>query len=263
MSKDKSKSPDAYKGWFNPDEVEKIEEITQMNREEFFDISRQLEDCHSIFYKFWEVGKPYFTRTIPTAAVAFNPKDGTYISFVFNPDFWNWLDDYSRRFVIAHEMVHLILRHGLRIKDCKRTQLANVCLDLVVHRLLTNKFGFDRKKVKSADNLCWKDTVFDNNEHYKGPKVEDDKAFEYYYLLAKKHFPKPKRILQPGMIVWNKKTKDWGKVASVDAKEGKVDIEPMTKKEAIEACKENYKKALEAAKKAKNEMKKAMAGSTK
>lgn len=183
--------------------AKKEAEIKQMTSEEFWALSRKLEDKHSVFYKFWEVGKPYFTYMAATAAVAFDAKTGQYVSFVFNPEFWKWLgekkdektgkvktDSYSRLFVIGHEMLHLILRHGLRTKDCDNHIMANICLDVVVNHLLVDKFGFDRKKVKGSEEVCWLDTVFTKENGYTGPVPEKNKAFEYYYLLAKKYFPK-------------------------------------------------------------------------
>ena len=174
--------------WFVPKEDIK-DPLPVLTNEQFFEISRQLENFHSIFYKFWEVGKPAFSRDVPTAGVCFDVKSGRFVSFVFNPEFWNWCDEHTKLFVIAHEMLHLILNHGLRAKDCDQKHIANACLDLVINRLLVEKFGFSRKKVKAADDVVWKDTLFTNNPFYKGPEPEDDKAFEYYYLLAKKYFP--------------------------------------------------------------------------
>jgi hypothetical protein len=238
----KKKSPDSWGKipWKKGEEAKG--EITQMDNDEFFRLSSLLEDRHSIFYKFWEVGKPYFTRSIPNACVQWDAKSGKLVAFLFNPDFWAWLDDYSRLFVIAHEMLHIILRHGLRTKDCKRPYLSNIGLDVVVNHLLVKKFGFNRKKVKGADDLCWTNTVFDDNPHYSGSKpIEKDKAFEYYYVEMKKHFPVPKRDLKPGAIVWNRSTKSWGKVTKVDTRKGTVKIKPLDKKDVLKELKKGEK----------------------
>ena len=179
--------------WFVPIDKADESEIVQMTVDEFFALTHKLEGKHSIFYKLFEIGKPIFTRKLPTAAVNFDRKEAEWVNFLFNPDFWKWLDgdeDYSRLFIICHEMLHIILRHGLRTKDCKNREMANFCLDLVVNHLLIKKFGFSRDKVKGSDSLVWKDTLFDNNPNYSGPKVELGRTFEYYYNLAKKYFPK-------------------------------------------------------------------------
>lgn len=241
--------------WFKDlqDLIKKEGEIQQMKSEDFFKLSRKLEDMHSIFYKFWEVGAPYFTYMVSTAAIGFDNKTGNFCSFVFNPMFWKWLgenvddENYTRLFIISHEMLHLILRHGLRAKDCDQKRLANVCLDIVINHLLINRFGFQREKVKGADSLCWIDTTFTDNPDYKGPEVEENKHFAYYYLLAKKYLQNAassKRKLSPGDVVWNRKTKAWGIIKSVDEKNGTIQIEPVDKKTAIAKCKEDYHKGL-------------------
>jgi hypothetical protein len=43
------------------------EEDIQLNYEEFFAISRLLESHHAVFYQLWELGKPYFTKSIPNS----------------------------------------------------------------------------------------------------------------------------------------------------------------------------------------------------
>lgn len=250
----KTKIPDGWNSlpWFKPDKDAAKEPLPEMTTEEFFEISRALEDCHAVFYKFWEVGKPRFTRAISTACVGVDKKTGHPVCFLFNPEFWAWLDDYSRLFVIAHEMVHLILRHGLRAKDCKEQRLANDCLDVIINHLLVDKFGFERRKVKAANKVCWRDTLFDDSPHYKGPKVKADQNFEYYYLLAKKYFefpPRPPRVLAPGMIVWNKKSKSWGRIKSVG--KDTIDVKPLNRKDAVKACKEEYRQAANKAAKLK------------
>jgi predicted metal-dependent peptidase len=177
----------------------------KIDNDEFFAIADSLQDKHVIFHKFWEMGKPGFSDKIPTAGVIFN-KEGEGMIFEFNPKFWNYLDDYSRRFVICHEMLHLILNHGVRMKGVRKSnrQAVNVCLDIVVNHLLVNKFGFNRHKIKGFEkdmlpegaephgdyrDFCWVDTVFDPKRHpemletLKGRIPPDNKSFEYYYNL--------------------------------------------------------------------------------
>lgn len=152
-----------------------------MNNDEYFSISRDLEKHHSLFYAVWELGRPVFTEDVPTAAVRFN-KEGDYIEFVFNPKYWEELDEYQRLFVICHECLHVILNHGARIRDIDPTNrdAVNVALDVVVNHMLVNRFGFDRDRIFKQDKLCWTDTVFPNQP------VPDDDCFEYYYNLLPK-----------------------------------------------------------------------------
>lgn len=138
--------------------------------DEFIEIAESLQDRHAIFHKFWEIGKPIFTLQIPTAAIGFNRR-GKYINFFFNPFFWNFLDDYNRRFIICHEMLHVILNHGIRTKDAGslNSGAVNNCLDIVANHLLVSKFGFSRKKLQGFDE----DVMAKIMEHMPKPKMVD------------------------------------------------------------------------------------------
>jgi hypothetical protein len=179
--------------------------------DEYVNIASDLMDKHTLFYTFWELGKIIFSEQVPTAAVTFT-KDGEHINFLFNPDFWDSLDDYSRRFIICHECLHVALNHGTRMRNIRRKidgldklvedlrkdinktekkkieeylnemlgikqkqEVLNIAMDITVNSLLNNKFGFNRFKVKDGEKLCWVDTVF------KDEKVRDDMNFEFYY----------------------------------------------------------------------------------
>lgn len=148
----------------------------QITRDEYFELSRDLEEHHAIFYKMWEMGVPIFDNAIKTAAVAFD-EVGEYFQFVFNPNFWERLTPYERKFVICHECLHVILNHGIRISGTKEYERCNKALDVVVNHSLVNNFGFNRKLIRDADEYCWVDTVFPNQ-----PNVPDNECFEYYYL---------------------------------------------------------------------------------
>ena len=62
---------------------------------EWKDFGNKLVLHHSLFYKFWQLGKPSFTESIDTAAVVFD-KDGNCINFLFNEKFWNECDEYKK-----------------------------------------------------------------------------------------------------------------------------------------------------------------------
>ena len=92
----------------------------EISNEEYFQISDYLQDMHEIFYKFWNLSKPVFDDSLPTAGVYFN-QDGEYIQFKFNSEFWAKLKtSYNRAFVIAHECLHVILNHGRRAKPKRK-----------------------------------------------------------------------------------------------------------------------------------------------
>lgn len=152
----------------------------RMNMDEWFEISRSLECYHAVFYKLWDMGRPVFNYNIETAAVQFDPH-GNFVYFHFNPDFWDSRDFYNRLFVICHEVLHVILNHGIRTTN-GRCAATNVALDVVVNHSLIRDFGFDRDLIFGEDKLCWVDTVFKD----KNPLPPDDESYEYYWNLFEK-----------------------------------------------------------------------------
>jgi hypothetical protein len=158
--------------------------------EEFEDIALGLEKWHGLFYSFWSMGVPRFTRAIPTAAVAFNKK-GQYVEFIFNPDFWDQLTPDEREFIICHECLHVINGHGVRMTDAEQKVVANIAMDIVVNHSLIKNFHFKRealtsevefpgkaggKKAPLKDILVWKDNTFE-----KPTQIKDEETYEYYY----------------------------------------------------------------------------------
>lgn len=156
-----------------------------MDAWEHYIISRQLEKYHPIFDKLWSMGIPRFDEKIPTAAVCFN-KLGENIDFIINPNYWKTLNDEQKKFIICHECLHVILYHGLRIKDLPSDQLinANKTLDIVVNHALVKRFGFERKQIDPNNEYCWIDTVFPNDN-----TIEEEKFFEYYFSKIKNSNP--------------------------------------------------------------------------
>lgn len=145
--------------------------------DEIKSISLMLESKCSLFRQFWDIGLPYFSEDISTAAISFN-KDGDAIDFLINESFWKELDLYTKVFITCHEMLHILLNHGSRMLIHKNNNTSNVAMDLVVNHMLINEFGFDREKL-SIDwkKYCWVDTVFELS-----PPLTN-KSYEYYYSL--------------------------------------------------------------------------------
>lgn len=192
----------------NVNAVEQYVRPMVLSNAEFSRIAQCLDGYHALFYQFWTMGKPYFTNMIETAAVTFN-KEGEYTNFLFNPEFWERMTPRQRLFVIGHECLHVILKHGIRSTESKYKDIANIAMDVVVNHMLVNKFSFEREdapfdllnemaaeKQKDADiqqgvtedrkedakkgGGCWVDTVF------PGENVPTNKSYEYYYNLIMK-----------------------------------------------------------------------------
>lgn len=147
----------------------------EFSKDEYLKFSRSLERYHEIFATMWKITKPYFTDQIPTAAVGFDKK-GACISFMINPTYWKSIDNYTKEFIICHELSHVALAHGIRSKPYMNYShdVINSALDLAVNHLLVSRFGFNRFLINDWNKLCWVDTIF------KDLVLEEDKSFEYY-----------------------------------------------------------------------------------
>jgi predicted metal-dependent peptidase len=147
-----------------------------IEQEEYIGLNMALTNCHMLFYKMWELGRPIFTENIDTACVSFD-ENGDVLLFMFNPNFWEKLSIDEKQFVICHECLHIILNHGKRISKDVNRRCANVAADIVINHMLVNKFGFDRDKLPATKTLCWVDTI------WKDKEVPNNQNFEYYYTL--------------------------------------------------------------------------------
>ena len=166
------------------------EEVCAISADEFLALSMELEHHHAVFYQLWKMGRPTFTTDVDTAAVAFD-EQGEWVEFVFNPKYWRKLNAYQRSFVICHECLHIILNHGIRMRQSRDNEVANYLLDIVVNHSLVRGFGFDRNLLGDlAKNGCWVDTVF------PGEDMPDDKSFEYYFNRMPKNLAKLKLVIR-------------------------------------------------------------------
>jgi predicted metal-dependent peptidase len=150
-----------------------------MSDEKFRMIARDLELHHGIFSKLWQVGKPVMDKSIERAAIRFDKKGG-FFSFCFNPDYFKSIDDYTLKFVICHELQHIILKHGIRGLNLTDHDAANKAMDIVINESLVTSFKFLRGQIKDQERFCWYNTVFCPSDRF-----EKNKCFEYYYELIK------------------------------------------------------------------------------
>ena len=145
---------------------------------EIEELGYKLERFHGVFYEIWSVSSFYESKKIPTAAVGWNKKTQQTL-FLVNPDFWNKLDEYTKLFIISHEMLHLVLRHPKRTIEQKLDRMkANIAQDICVNETLVRDFGFYREKLcNNLDKeMVWYDTV-----KFDVDPIDKDREFEYYY----------------------------------------------------------------------------------
>lgn len=167
----------------------------EVTNEYFFKMSRWLEKHSVIFSSFWEVGKPIIVENgfkigdinLETACITFD-SEGDVISFLFHIDYWNKLTDYDRKFIISHEMLHIILGHGSRFKQKGSNRMAaNIAMDISINHMIDEGFRISRKKTSKliGEDACWVDTIFKGRLLLAagGKLPPTDKSFEYYYSL--------------------------------------------------------------------------------
>lgn len=144
----------------------------------------ELQQYHSLFYQLAVVGEPVITDAVPTAAVSFD-RAGNFLSFLFNPDFLEKLSWEEIKFICCHEMLHILLEHGIRARDNKlNREIANIAMDVVINHSLIDNFGFLRGDLQYLDSddcgICTIDRTFKDIDPKTGPILED-RNFEYYY----------------------------------------------------------------------------------
>ena len=97
----------------------------------------------TVFYGLFltEVNK-FFDKRIPTACLAKHPNAKIPV-MLFNPDFWDTLNEKQRKFLVLHECSHLIDQAFLFCKEfALEKPLDNIALDLTINsRLMVNYQG--------------------------------------------------------------------------------------------------------------------------
>lgn len=125
-----------------------------MSRAEKVEFSKSLAEHYTVFEKFWDVGEVLWDDSlkIPTAAIRFDAKAGNAIQFHINEKWWRTLTDVQQRWVICHEMLHVIFYHGYRMVEVPRYlhRYLNIALDIVVNETLVRSYGF---KYSDVDDM--------------------------------------------------------------------------------------------------------------
>ena len=102
---------------------------------------------------------------------------------IWNPNFIKTLNKKQTTFVTAHEVLHVILKHFLRLADHHDPKLANICMDYVINAILVNLI---KEEIKKRGKSCMEmpsDALY--KEEYQGMSWED----VYDIESAKKNKP--------------------------------------------------------------------------
>lgn len=139
----------------------------------------RLQYHSELFRTFWDWADINFTDDIPTACVEFDSALGTPIQISINNTFWSTLDAESQAFVVAHELMHILLNHGARYKPDKYDlRKVNIAEDIVIDHMLEDYLSFNRQILHPflQNDICWIDTVFPNRTD-----ILKDQTVQYYY----------------------------------------------------------------------------------
>ena len=149
-----------------------------MNREKqlqniVFDLINSSSTC---FYGLFltEINK-FFDKRIPTACLAKHP-DAKIPVMLFNPDFWDKLNDNQRKFLVLHEVSHLIDQCFIMIKEFgMESPLDNMAMDLGINSRLMDAYLSDIEFIEGG--------LLPSN--FPELKLEDCKDSLYYYRKLK------------------------------------------------------------------------------
>lgn len=161
-----------------------LNELEKMNIQEYFIIKREVSQCHSLYQALYNLAEIKFSDTVSTAAVSFD-KQGNFLDMIINPTFWNSHNINGKKFIILHELSHVIYDHGKRALELELDlELSNIAQDIFINHQLDQNFNIQRETF-DWKKYCWVETCFPDEQN-----VPTNRAFEYYYKKLLKQ-PKP------------------------------------------------------------------------
>lgn len=89
------------------------------------------------------IGGYTFDKSVPTAAI-------TTEKMLINPDFFGPLNEIEKKFVIDHEVMHLILKHHSRFDSSMAT---NIATDLAINSILQSRYCGNKNPKYIIPNL--------------------------------------------------------------------------------------------------------------
>lgn len=163
-----------------------MKEYISLNEEN--DIIDSIENHSILVSTIIKFSNIFYDDKVPKACVVMH-HDGTF-EMLINKDFWKTLNFYEKKFVICHELLHILYNHLNRMKNMGNKENANIAADIVVNESLVKHFDFDRSYIRFEKHLCWIDTVFKKEDQEK-----ELKSFEQYYIKINSVDINKKKIL--------------------------------------------------------------------
>lgn len=176
------------------------EYLTSKEEDEIID---SIEEHSTLIYTIMKFSNIFYSDNVQRACVLMN-QDGTF-NMLINKKFWKTLNFYEKKFLICHELLHILYNHLHRMKNMANKDNANIAADIVVNESLVKHFDFDRKYIRFENLLCWIDTVFNKKDQKDEDKI---KSFEYYYVKINSVEINDKKILDNHDLNENKLSKN-------------------------------------------------------
>lgn len=136
-----------------------------------------INNSATVFYGLFltEINK-YFDKRIPTACLAKHPNAKIPV-MLFNPDFWEKLNNKQQKFLVLHEVSHYIdSSFVLSIEFGMESPLDNIAMDLSINSRLMEAYEEQLEFIEGGQLPL----------NYPELKMEDCKDSLYYYNILKK-----------------------------------------------------------------------------
>lgn len=157
----------------------KNHKIEKFDINEFFEIKRSIEECDTFYSTLFGLSNIEYSGDIDTACVSFD-SNGNILNMLINPDYWKNLNKEEKKFLVLHELCHIIYEHPKRAKKLGLDiQITNYASDIFINHFLNNN-GYIHRDLFDWKKYCWVETIFTNE---KNIQIENNKNFEYYYNL--------------------------------------------------------------------------------
>lgn len=135
-------------------------------------IGLELDWINPLFHAMWNSFEPMvFDEDAESVELEIHNNN---FRLVANPKFWKKCDKNKRRFVICHEMCHVMFGHWL-INPKHDREWANIAQDIVVNEYLSTMFNLE----KIGDDFATIKSVF----KHKSGSVDRRMDYTYYYDL--------------------------------------------------------------------------------
>jgi predicted metal-dependent peptidase len=184
------------------------------------------------------------TTEIPTAGVRVNP-DSAQFEMLYNPEFFEQLEDHHKLGILKHEFYHLIFEHVTNRKPADGLKrIDNIAMDLAINCHISNELPSDSDPGPTIGKEAMKACIPGEGMFKDLPPY---KSYEWYLEALKKMQDEQQKEDGDG-----EGGDPFGDADSLDDHDGFGEADGTTEEIAKERMKETLKKAAEEAEKARN-----------